>query len=255
MDLNKLDSMFVNNPLAVYEGRNIKRGDHVKPEKGIHVDKASINNILDCAKILPFAAEAFNISPDLGDYIVTPIEIIRSEIPNRNGTGFLYEELTRYNPMRGDLSYRTWKGMGTYVEHADNRDPDKAAGLILDTSLRRAPEFQGSFYRLNLLAAFDRTKRPDIAAQILDRTRTAYSMGSLCNFYTCSVCNKNVNDIGGFCEHIDVRTAQSKALSMKVHNGKLAYSQPRGISGIEVSSVGVPAASFARNANILLSPR
>ena len=37
MDLNKLDSMFVNNPLAVYEGRNIKRGDHVKPEKGIHI--------------------------------------------------------------------------------------------------------------------------------------------------------------------------------------------------------------------------
>jgi hypothetical protein len=250
-----IDKMFTDSAAGVYEGRDIKRGNFVKPVLGLHVDKSSLANIMDCAKILPFAAEAFNISPDLGDYIVTPVEIIRSEIPNRNGTGFLYEELTRYNPMRGDLSYRTWKGMGAYVEHANNRDPDQAAGLILDVSIRRAPEFVGSFYRLNHLVAFDRNKRPDIATEILERKRTGYSMGSLCNYYSCSYCNRNVSDMGGYCEHIDTRTSQSKAMSMKIINGKLAYSQPRGISGIEASSVMIPAASFARNGNYLMTPR
>jgi hypothetical protein len=254
INLNNLDHLFTESTAGAYEGFHLKRGDFNKPKAGAHVDKAALGDILDCAKILPFAAEAFEISPDLADYVITPVEIIRSDLPNRNGVGFLYEELCRYNPHRGDLSYKTWKGMGTYVEHADNRDPSKACGMILDVALRRAPEFEGSFYRLNHLVAIDRNKRPDIASAHLNGTRKSFSMGSLCSFYTCSICNRNVNDIGGYCEHIDTRTPVAKAQSLKSWGGKLAYCQSRGISGLEISSVAVPAATFATSKEPIWRP-
>jgi hypothetical protein len=235
--------------LRAVEGYSVKNGDLPKG-----IDKASLGDIMDCSKILPFAAEALKISPRLEDYIIQPIEIIRSEIPNRNGTGFLYEELTRFNPEYGRIAYQTWIGMPTFVEHQDNRKPELAAGIILDVALRKADEFKGRFYRLNQLLAYDRNKRSDIASAILRGDRASFSMGSMCNYYTCSICNANVNDMGGYCEHIDVRTPKAKAMSMQLHNGKLAYCQPRVINGIETSSVMVPAASFATNPKILMTP-
>lgn len=250
-----LDHLFTESNSGAYEGRALKRGDFVNPQAGALADKASFANILDCAKVLPFAAEAFEISPDLADYVITPVEIIRSDLPNRNGVGFLYEELCRYNPFRGDLAYKTWKGMGAYVEHADNRDPSKACGMIIDVAMRKAPEFEGRFYRLNHLVAIDRNKRPDIAAAHLKGERKSFSMGSLCNAYRCSICQKVVTDTGGYCEHIDTRTPQAKALSLRVHDGKLAYCQALGISGLEISSVAIPAATFATSKEPLWRPK
>ena len=254
-----------------YEGRDIKNGDLKVPrmsitgdarideaaEESLAYDKANMSNILvDAARLLPFAAAAYDISPNIEDYVIQPIEIIRSEIPNRNGVGFTYGELVRFNPNQGDLAYRTWIGKGAYVEHQKNRDPYEAAGMILDVALRRAPEFEGNFYRLNHLIAYDRNKRKDVANDILTRKRTGYSMGSMCNFYRCSICLANVNDLGGYCEHIDVSDMRTRAKSMRIIGDRLAYSMPVGVCGIECSSVATPAAQFAVNdSEVLWKPR
>lgn len=254
-DISKLDALFTQASTTAIEGYHLKNGDMRNDTSSAIIDKTKYLRTLDSVKLLPFASKVLDISADISDYIIQPIEIIRSEIPNRNGIGFVYEELAKYSYPYGRLAYQTWIGMPTYVEHQNHRTPDMAAGLILDVALRPAPEFKGNFYRLNQLLAFDRNKRPDVAAEILSGKRTGYSMGSLCDFYTCSICNTNVNDTGGFCEHIDVRTPQSKATSMRVIGNQLAFSIPRNINGIETSSVAVPAAPFAKNGDILMRPK
>jgi hypothetical protein len=126
--------------------------------------------------------------------------------------------------------------------------------MILDATLKPAPEFVGNFYRLTHLLSFDRSKRRDIANEILTRKRSGYSMGSTCQFYSCSICGENVNDNGGRCDHIDVSSIQARAKSMRILDGQLAFSIPTGIIGIECSSVKTPAAHFAKSTEILQSP-
>jgi hypothetical protein len=251
--LNRLDSMFTVAKSVVIDGHALMQGDVRDAMTKQHIDHANLNSRLqDVGKWLPVAAEKYQVSSNLADMALVPVGILTSEIPNRNGVGFTFEELASFNTEQGRIAYRTWIGKGTYMEHEKNRVPEVAKGVILDVALRKMPQFEGSFYLLNHLLAFDRNKDPDLANAIIERKRTGYSMGSLCQHYNCSICHRNVNDIGGICEHINVSTALDRARSMRpMPDGKLAFSIPMEITGIECSSVSVPAYSKAVNPNYL----
>lgn len=254
-DSSHIDALFTDaSNSVVVEGHTLMKTGNVLDSESGHVLANAMEvggRLLDASKYLAFAAEVYNISPNMRDYAFVPVEIIRSEVPNKNGVGFIFEELARFQPEHGRLSYQTWTGKGCYAEHQNNRIPELAKGIIMDVALRKAPEFVGNFYRLNHLLAYDRNKDHALVQQIIKKERTSYSMGSVCQFYSCSVCRRNVNDMGGVCEHIDVSTPKARALSMRpLKNGQLAYARPHFITGIECSSVAIPAASFAHTQEV-----
>jgi len=65
---------------------------------------ASASQALQTKAWLPFASEPYHISPNIEDYVVTPVTIFPAELPNRNGVGFSYEELTKFNPNLGQIA-------------------------------------------------------------------------------------------------------------------------------------------------------
>lgn len=250
---DRIDRMFVDSS-ATYaiEGYELAKGNVKDSKTGKDLGRELGGELLTASQWLPFASEVYNISASLKDYAFVPIEIIRSELPNKNGVGFTFEELARFNPEFGQQAYRTWVGKGCYAEHQNNRTPELAKGVILDVALRRADEFTGNFYRLNHFLAYDRNKDTALVNQILRKERIGYSMGSMCRFYSCSICGENVNDLGGMCDHIDVRNARARAMSMRVIQGnKLAYCRPHWIFGVECSSVEHAAAGYAYNPTVM----
>jgi hypothetical protein len=203
-------------------------------------DRSLMREILvEADKILPFAAEAYQISSNIKDYVVVPVPIMPSELPNRNGVGFPFVELTRFNSDVGELAYKTWKFMPTHQEHA-NRDITKAKGMVLDASLRKMDNVLGGLYKVVLLCAFDRSKDPILANSILTKESTAYSMGALSRDYHCSICHASVSK--GGCEH-----AVHGKPAMRIYDNRLAYLQVSDFKGFELSSVKVPAYSGATN--------
>lgn len=80
--------------------------------------KEMINDaLLDAPSWLPFAAERYNISPDIRDYVIMTVPIMPSDLPNRNNVAFPYSQLTAFNTDSGMIAYKTWKGKPMHVEH------------------------------------------------------------------------------------------------------------------------------------------
>ena len=201
--------------------------------EGVTQKRAVARKLLDVDDWLPFAAEAYNISPALKDMIVIPTTIFLTDIPNSNLAAFPFEEMSAWNSNAGDISYRTWARKACFREHA-NSDPSKAAGVILDSSMRSVPNFVGNLSRVVLLAAWDRSRYPDLA-KILLAGRSGFSMGCFVNDYSCSVCNASLR--AGGCRHVHPKLGPR----MLEENGKLVYRIARGCTGFEVSSVRAPA--------------
>ena len=237
---------------SVYEASDLVKGGNIVNQQSTKpVSGDSLRTVVDAKEWLPFAAEVYEISPKLSDYIIVPVEIIRSDIPNRNGIAFPMEELMRFHPPPNAIqAYRTWIGQPTHYEHQNNTVNKLAKGVIISVAIRKMENVMGDYIRLLHLLAFDRTKDPKLCQDILDRKRTGYSMGSSCETYTCPICNADMRN-RGYCDHIDVRTKQSKS-RMQIFGDKLAYCQSRGVRGFECSSVAIPAFHYAKNANILI---
>lgn len=257
--MSNIDNLFDTANHGVYDMHtmsktgNVKRMDTRTPENNIN---QILKPLVNVHRWLPSAAKALDISADINDYIITPIEIIRSDIPNCNGIAFPREELVRWNTGQSNITYQTWVGKGTYKDHANNTNPLEARGIIMDVALLKAPEFHGDFVRLIHLAGFDRSKDRALVDDIVARRRTSYSMGSVCEDYSCSICNKMMSDTASrSCEHISTKTARDRNASLRPINGRLAFSQARFVTGVEISSVESPAAVFAMNPNYLTSPR
>lgn len=206
------------------------------------VDGDSLHKVItDAPKWLPFAAEKYLLSPDIKDYVLVPVIILPSDLPNRNKVAFPFTELTSFNPEAGMLSYQTWKGKPTYVEHV-NRDYTKAKGVIFDASLQRMPHRMGNLWKLVSLCGFDRTKDPILANNIQEGVEVNYSMGALVTRYTCSVCGAeghNKESLGCGSAHVTPKGP------FKLHTAKsgmrLGHYNAHNITGFEVSSVKVPA--------------
>jgi hypothetical protein len=188
---------------------------------------------LDFNTWLPFCAPHYQISPDPKDYILTPVIVMPSDIPNRNGVGFPLRELIAFNPDLGMQAYKTWKGKPTHYEHQNN-DITKAYGVIADSFLKPLKGWaEGRVWKVMLLLAFDRSKHADVAEKIATGEFNSYSMGAWVGSYSCSYCGAEV----GKCEHLD----KNRPGQMYELNGRMVFRNCHDICGFECSSVGTPA--------------
>ena len=188
---------------------------------------------LDFNTWLPFSAPHYHISSDPKDYVITPVIVMPSDLPNRNGVAFPLRELVRFHPHLGQQAYKTWKGKPTFREHA-NKDIEKAHGVIADSFLRPLHGWAGGkIWKVLLLLAFDRSKHPELANNILAGDENAYSMGAWVATYSCSYCGQ---EVGKGCTHL--REKQNDFYEL---DGKLVHKNCVGIEGFECSSVATPA--------------
>lgn len=192
--------------------------------------------ISDCNYWLPYAAEHYQISRDIRDYVLVPVPAMFSDLPNTNGDSLSLGELLRFIPEYGMQMYKTFKGQPTHEEH-NNKDITQAKGVILDCFLRPIG-FNSRYYKVVQLLAFDRTKDPELVNQILLRQQNAYSVGFFYSSYACSICGnvvgKGINLTP--CEHTQLRRGTYRA-----QDGRLAYRKCRNGKGFECSVVRTPA--------------
>ncbi len=114
---------------------------------------------------LPIAAEQYNISHDIRDYVINEIPIVAVDLPNRNMDAFPFDEVSSFNPEMGSLVYKTFIGKPTHKDH-DNRDPRKARGVHFDAQLEKIGNT--GLYKIVVLAGWDRTKDPETVRQIMN---------------------------------------------------------------------------------------
>ena len=208
--------------------------------------KDSFKGVLEAHEWLPFAAEQYFTSAKLSDYVLVPTSIMTTEIPNRNGVAFPFEELTSFNHEHGKIAYKTWQAKTTHIEH-QNSDPTKAKGVIFDAAMRRMPRFEGDLWQVVLLNGFDRRKDPELANRILNKEATGYSMGAWVRDYECSICGTSLKQTEGKgCRHVTKGKPE-----MAIYDGRLAYLRAIDPIGFECSSVGVPAYVQAVNSEYL----
>lgn len=232
---------------------DVHSSDNVVEMKNLHkkvlaadasnTDKAIYNIPLDTNRWLPQAAKVYHISKDINDYIVVPVCIMLSDLPNRNGVAFPLQELIKFNTDTGDLAYKAWKGKPTFVEHKNNV-LSEAKGVIFDAFIEDAPQFEGDLIKVILLLGFDKTKDPQLTSDILNGRRTCYSMGAYSEDFVCSICGKRLSQ--GGCEHASVTNPR-----FEVFDGKLGFYNVIDILPFETSSVATPAFIMADNNKII----
>lgn len=189
---------------------------------------------------LPFAAEKYNISADLKDYVIVPVPIVASDIPNRNLACFPFEVLTEFDPETGLLNYRSWKGKPTFVEH-DNHDYTKAKGVIFDSTLQKLQGSVSDIWKVVALCGFDRNVDPVLCENILSGRSTGYSMGSKVFGYGCSVCGATTSRPDRpNCSHVDPTRRELRFVEMG-NEKRLSYWNVVAFRGFETSSVVDPA--------------
>jgi hypothetical protein len=189
---------------------------------------------------LPFAAAELELSSDPKDYLIHPVPIMYSDLPNRNGFAFPLTELIKWNVELGCQAYKGWSGMPMYKEHKSD-DHKKALGIVIDTSLRRIKNYgQGKFWKLMALAAVDRNKDPIIAEKMEKGEIDTYSMGAMVDYCTCSYCGA----VAGECEHVEEK---NDTVTFYEKNGRLVYKNVHGIKPYELSVVEDPAFATAQH--------
>lgn len=190
------------------------------------------------------AADAYNISADPRDYILTEVPIVTSDYPNRNLDAFPYDSLTEFRPMLGRITYATFVGKPTHQDH-DNKEPLKAKGIIFDASLRPVRVRGNKVYKVFILAGWDRTKDRNLAQAILSGKRPGHSMGALVGRTRCSFCG-NMSDGARYCTHIGPKRERKG----RIIQGRLVYEDCYDVNYIENSSVDDPADVDANQASV-----
>lgn len=233
---------FVNEALAaidVHSNVTKKTGLIEVAENAIEIktedmQRNNASSVINFANTLPFMAPHYHISPDYKDYVLVPVIVMPSDIPNRNSCAFPLAELIRFNPERGQQAYQTWKGKPVHYEH-ENKDITKAHGVIVDAMMRRLNGYgNGKIWKVLLLLAIDRSKYPGVANRVLAGEINSYSMGAWVERYDCSYCGE---EVGKTCPHIN----PSQPAKMGLLNGKLVFRNAINIEGFETSIVGSPA--------------
>jgi hypothetical protein len=189
---------------------------------------------------LPLAAEHYQISPHLRDYILIPVPSVITDLPNTNGDCLTKNEALRFHPEYGMPAFKTFKGKPTFLEH-DNQDITKAKGVILDSYLAPVHGYgENRHAKILKLLAFDRTKDSNLCNLLLSRTINTFSMGMYYKSYTCSICQNTVSrDRGRVCSH-----TQLKRPTYRQDDGRLVYRKCNDIVGFECSAVADPAFSI-----------
>lgn len=193
---------------------------------------------LDAYFWLPAAAEQYDLSRNLKDYVIVPnVPIILSDVPNTNGVAFPREELLKFRAAAGRLAYHTFKGKPCFVEH-QNSDVSKACGVILDCYVAPITGYGKSLVKVVELLAFDRYKNSALAEDILARRKNCYSMGAY---------------FGSFYMSDGSPATQARTKEPLTVNAKdeLVYKCVQDIEGFETSAVENPAYAAATNDIVL----
>lgn len=208
---------------------------HRQPEFAKHVEVQSW---------LPMAAEEYEISKNISDYVVVPVIIAPTDLPNRNSVAYPFETLTRFSPRQGRLNYKSWLGKPTYTEH-NHFKVEEAKGIVFDTYMAPINYSKGNLWKVCALCGFDRTKDPELCNAILSGERKSYSMGAFITQYECSICGctSKQGKLNTECGHV----IRGRPKFYETKHGILpSYLLARiGIEGFEVSSVATPAWSSA----------
>lgn len=212
------------------------------PEEAAQQVGMSRESSAECNLWLPAAAKVYKISKNIRDYILAPVPVMFSDIPNTNGDAVTIQEMLRFDPDMGMQAFKTFRGQPCHREHA-NKVIEVAKGVILDVFLRPVKRYgNGRYYKLVLLMAYDRTKDPELVRQILAGEENAYSVGFYFKNYACSVCGAVVGQ--GLnskpCSHTVPRRPTYKDTT-----GRLVYRQCGYIKGFECSSVFNPSYTVA----------
>lgn len=202
--------------------------------------------------ILPFAAEKYNISKDLADYVAVPVIVMPSDLPNRNRVAFPYERLTEFDPLTGSLAFESWRHMPAHMDHI-NADYSIAKGIVLDVGMRPIKRSKSDLWKVNALLAFDRTRDPKLVNSILSGERSSYSMGALVNGYSCSICGTEVpQKEKPTCACAPDPSQPGVFRTFRVRGrDRLSHWNTGSIKGIEISSVQIPAYLSCTNSDIL----
>jgi hypothetical protein len=177
---------------------------------------------------LPLAAEKYHISPDIKDYIINEIPIVTVDVPNRNLDAFTFDAVSAFNPDIGRIAYQTFISKPTHRDH-DNKDIRKARGVHLDASLQKLANGQ---YKIVVLAAWDRTKDPEMIAQMLRGDRLGFSMGAFVGYTECSYPGCGATSPNGriACSHMQHGKGKGQVV-----NGQLLYENCFNLNYIETS--------------------
>lgn len=214
---------------------------------GMDVSDGSKGTALGLGWLQAFASQ-YNISPDPKDYVIAPVTILISDIPNRNGVAFPLAALAAPDIEYKQLAYETWTRSPTFYEH-QNDDYTKAHGVIFDMTMKPAPEFAGgNLYRVNALCGVDRTRVPLLANRVLSGDLKTWSMGATVAQYECAICGHHPTKTVRRCEHMNLDNRQMRLFASKSGEPpKLAHYTTSGIRGFECSMVEVPAWASAQN--------
>lgn len=179
---------------------------------------------------LQAAADTYEISGDINDYVIVDIPSVTVDIPNRNLQAFPYEEVSFFDNMQGSLVYQTFTGRPTHIDH-QNSNPLEAKGVHFDSTLQFVPAY--NVWKIRTLAGFDRTKDQKLVADILSGRRNGYSMGALVQNFVCSNCGQ-----------VEVIKNPCRCMAMgkgSIVDGRLVYQLCAGVQFFEQSSVEDPA--------------
>lgn len=140
-------------------------------------------------------------------------------------------ELLRYDESLGKQVFSTFNGRGSFKNH-ENDDVTKAVGLVLDT----VATHEGKY--IEALLAVDSIKDPELVRGIDMGYINNVSMGCLCAYSICSICEHKAFNEAEYCDHIKFQKSQTI-----YHKGeyKQVYEDNRGVNFIELSWVDVPA--------------
>ena len=199
---------------------------------------------------LPFAASVYKLSRDIRDYVLVPVPVMISELPNTNGDSVTLKEMLKFNPDMGMQAFKTFRGKPCHQEH-DNRDHSRAKGVILDVFIRPIRKFgNGRYYKLVELMAYDRSKDPLLVNSLLSGENNAYSVGFYYKSYTCSICGKTTGQTKfGSAETCDHTFLRRKPYATP--DGRLSYRQCHDMLGFETSVVADPAFKIAVGPHIM----
>jgi len=235
MTIRSIEDLF---PEVAFSEENVER---------TFKDVAS-NSSFDVQNWLPFISNKYYISPNMSDYMIIPVIICPTDIPNRKNVAFPFKSLIDFNISRAMPAYKTWKGMPVQIDHI-NMDVTKAAGVVLDTIIKPIQGVEGNIHKVVALLAIDKTKNYDLVSAIRSGKRKYYSMGATVDIYECSICGMRSKrgSINTDCGHVD----RTKVNLIETRQGlKVAHYLAHGINGFEVSSVSFPAWASADSTDI-----
>ena len=139
---------------------------------------------------------------------------------NANGDIFPEDELIK--------AADTWVGKGLYCNHQSN-DVEKLRGIIIDTVYDKASK------ELWGLVALDKKSFPILASQVKNGTIRNVSMGTAVKRSYCTLCGNMAVVEADYCDCI------KKGLKNKIINNTLVGEINVGLTGVELSLVGMPA--------------